>query len=99
MPTPVIGPNPGAAFSPEATAEVPEPSFGGAPAPASSDYVPERNRKLLPVPVVAPLVHRSPRTVRWWIATGRLPVVYIGRTPFVPAEFFDRGITEALDGE
>ena len=33
---------------------------------------------------VAALFGRARRTIRWWIATGRLPAIRIGRTPFVP---------------
>ena len=54
--------------------------------------------KMLSIARVAERFGRSPRTVRWWIATGRLPVVRIGRTPFVPVEALDRMVEEALNG-
>ena len=33
---------------------------------------------------VAALFNRSPRTVRWWVASGRLPHVKIGGAKFIP---------------
>lgn len=61
----------------------------------STDLAPDRT--LLPIRQVAELFGRKPRTIRWWIVEGRLPVVRIGRTPFVPAEAIDRMIAEAFD--
>ncbi len=55
------------------------------------------DRQLLPLADVAALFGRSRRTVRWWIAEGRLPVVRVGRTPFVPSAALDRLINDALD--
>ncbi len=54
---------------------------GGSPGrQARQRAVPE----FLDIGEVAALFGRARRTIRWWIATGRLPVVRIGRTPFVP---------------
>ena len=38
---------------------------------------------------VARLFGRQPRTIRAWIAVGRLPVLRIGRTPFIPVAALD----------
>ncbi|MGC9271372.1 helix-turn-helix domain-containing protein [Acidiphilium sp.] len=54
------------------------------------------SRRLLAVREVADLFGRSPRTVRGWIADGRLPVLRIGRTPFVPESALDRMIAAAI---
>jgi excisionase family DNA binding protein len=54
------------------------------------------SRRLLAVREVADLFGRSRRTVRGWIADGRLPVVRIGRTPFVPESALDRMIAAAI---
>lgn len=68
----------------------------------ASPKLPERiassDRTMLSIARVAERFGRSPRTVRWWIATGRLPAVRIGRTPFVPVEALDRMVDEALYG-
>ena len=59
----------------------------------------QRGAMLLSIARVAEWFGRSPRTVRWWLASGRLPVVRIGRTPFVPVEALDRMVDEALNGK
>lgn len=74
--------------------ELPERSFS----PKTPELISHRDRTMLSIARVAERFGRSPRTVRWWIATGRLPVVRIGRTPFVPVEALDRMVEEALDG-
>lgn len=45
--------------------------------------------QMLDVGEVAQLFSRSRRTIRWWIASGRLRAVRIGRSPFVPASEID----------
>lgn len=60
--------------------------------PSSKD----QSRRVLSIRQVADLFGRSPRTVRGWIADGRLPVVRVGRTPFVPERVLDRMISAAI---
>ncbi|MCF3948553.1 helix-turn-helix transcriptional regulator [Acidiphilium iwatense] len=73
------------------------PSGGGAENCCPSLSSPsELDRRLMPLDTVAEVFGRSRRTVRWWIAEGRLPSVRIGRTPFVPSEAIDRLITAAV---
>lgn len=68
------------------------------PDPFASIHKPYKpDRQLLPLAEVAALFGRSRRTIRWWIAEGRLPVVRVGRTPFVPAAALDRLVTDAMD--
>jgi excisionase family DNA binding protein len=50
--------------------------------------------RLLSIAEVADIFGRSPRTVRLWLKQGRLPIVRIGRAPFVPETAIDR-LTEA----
>lgn len=69
----------------------------GISSPEFLEPIAQRDRTMLSIARVAERFGRSPRTVRWWIATGRLPVVRIGRTPFVPVEALDRMVDEALD--
>ncbi|HQU02982.1 MAG TPA: helix-turn-helix domain-containing protein [Acetobacteraceae bacterium] len=66
--------------------------------PEPFERIAHSGEKMLSIARVAERFGRSPRTVRWWIATGRLPVVRIGRTPFVPVEALDRMVEEALNG-
>ena len=77
-------------------------SSGSHPELIASPKLPERiassDRTMLSIARVAERFGRSTRTVRWWIATGRLPVVRIGRTPFVPVEALDRMVEEAFNG-
>lgn len=56
----------------------------------------QRGGDMLSIARVAERFGRSPRTVRWWITIGRLPVVRIGRTPFVPVKALDDLVDEAL---
>lgn len=65
-------------------------------APAITAPIAQRGWDMLTIARVAERFGRSPRTVRWWIATGRLPVVRIGRTPFVPVKALEQLIEEAL---
>ena len=44
----------------------------------------------LTVVEVADMLRVSTRTVRRLIETGKLPVVYVGRTPFVPRSAIER---------
>jgi excisionase family DNA binding protein len=39
---------------------------------------------------VAAMFGRSPRTVRWWVASGRLPHIKIGGAKFIPRAAIDR---------
>ena len=64
--------------------------------PELFEPIAQRGGMLLSIARVAERFGRSPRTVRWWIATGRLPVVRIGRTPFVPVKALDDLVDEAL---
>jgi hypothetical protein len=47
------------------------------------DLPPPALPRMLSIVEVAQVFGRQPRTVRWWIASGRIAVVRIGRTPFV----------------
>lgn len=55
------------------------------------------SQRLLTLAEVAELFGRSRRTVRLWIAQRRLPVVHIGRAPFVPAAALDGLVTAAIN--
>lgn len=51
---------------------------------------------------VAALFNRSPRTVRWWVASGRLPHIKIGGAKFIPRAAIDRligGFGEGCAGD
>lgn len=46
----------------------------------------------------AAMFDRAPRTVRWWLASGRLPHVKIGGAKFIPRAAIDRLIDGAAEG-
>jgi excisionase family DNA binding protein len=47
-------------------------------------------RMFMSIAEVAALFGRAPRTVRWWLAEGRLPVVRVGRAKFIPRAAVER---------
>lgn len=89
----------GPAFTSSAVADSPGPQPDPIYLPEIHEPIARRDTTMLSIARVAELFGRSPRTVRWWIATDRLPVVRIGRTPFVPVEALDRMVEAALDDD
>jgi len=57
---------------------------------APSQQAGSRSRSMLSVAEVARLFGRKPRTVRGWIAAGKLPAVRIGRAAFIPLTVLER---------
>ncbi len=60
------------------------------PDPSETDYGEPERQRFYSLVEVAKAFGRSPRTIRWWVNTGRLKTFAIGRSKYVSEAELER---------